>query len=204
MANKPDKFGIKFWMLVDNDTKYLCNAFPYLGKDELRSANESLPESAVMRLMSPYLNKGRNVTIDNFCTSASLARTLKAKDTSIVETISRTRREIPAVLAMERAPLHETTLLRNGNGATLTVYQGKVNKNVLLLSMLHSTIDIGTNRKISPRLCSSITKQSVQSIFLTKWLADTVQEQQHVGGLSVFSITYWILRRSVHGSFTGV
>jgi hypothetical protein len=104
MANKPDKFGIKFWMLVDNDTKYICNAFPYLGKDELRSANESLPESVVMRLMSPYLNKGRNVTTDNFFTSASLARTLKAKDTSIVETISRTRREIPAVLVMERAP----------------------------------------------------------------------------------------------------
>jgi hypothetical protein len=88
MANKPDKFGIKFWMLVDNDTKYLCKAFPYLGKDELRSANESLPESVVMRLMSAYLNKGRNVTTDSFFTSASLARTLKAKDTSIVGKIS--------------------------------------------------------------------------------------------------------------------
>jgi hypothetical protein len=103
-ANKPDKFGIKFWMLVDNDTKYICNAFPYLGKDELRSTNESLPESIVMRLMSPYLNKERNVTTDNFITSAILARTLKAKDTSIVGTISRTRRVVPAVLAMERAP----------------------------------------------------------------------------------------------------
>jgi hypothetical protein len=91
-------------MLVDNDTKYLCNAFPYLGKVELRSANVSLPESAVMRLMSPHLNKERNVTTDNFFTSASLGRTLKAKDTSIVGTISRTRREISAVLAMERAP----------------------------------------------------------------------------------------------------
>jgi hypothetical protein len=104
VANKPDKYGIKFWMLVDNDTKYLCNAFPYLEKDELRSANESLSESVVMRLMSPYLNKGRNVTTDKFFTSASFARTLKAKDTSIVGTISRTRREIPAVLAIERAP----------------------------------------------------------------------------------------------------
>ena len=91
-------------MLVDNDTKYPCNAFPYSGKDELRSANESLPESVVMHLMSPYLNTGRNATTNNFFTSASLARTLKAKDTSIVGTISRTRREIPAVLAMERAP----------------------------------------------------------------------------------------------------
>ena len=124
MANKPDKFGIKFWILVNNDTKYLCNTFPYLGKDELRSANESLPENVVMRLMSPYFNKGRNVTTDNF-TSSSLARTLKAKDTSIVGTISHTRREIPAVLAMERAPLHETTLLRNGDSATLTVLSSK-------------------------------------------------------------------------------
>jgi len=57
MANKQDKFGIKFWMLVDNDTKYLCKSFPNLGKDELRFANESLPENVVMGLMSPYLNK---------------------------------------------------------------------------------------------------------------------------------------------------
>ena len=57
MANKRDKFGIKFWMLVDNDTKYLCKSFPNLGKDELRFANESLPENVVMGLMSPYLNK---------------------------------------------------------------------------------------------------------------------------------------------------
>ena len=71
---------------------------------ELHFANESLPESVVMQLMSAYLNKRRNVTTDNFFTSASLGRTLKANDTSIVGTISRTRREIPAVLAMERAP----------------------------------------------------------------------------------------------------
>jgi phage gp46-like protein len=167
MANKPDKFEIKFWMLVDNDTKYLSNAFPYLGKDELRSANESLTESVVMRLMSPYLNKGRNVTTDSFFTSASLAWTLKAKDTSIVGIISRTQREIPAVLAIERVPLHETTLLRNGESATLTVYQEKVNKNVLLLSTCIVQLTLEQITKSSQRLCSS-TKQSVESIFLTK------------------------------------
>jgi len=155
--------------------------------------------------MSPYLKKGRNITTDNFFTSASLAWTLKANDTSIFGTISRTRREIRAVLAMERAPLHETTLLRNGDGANLTVYQGKVNKNVLLLSTLHSTIDIETNRKKLPETVQFYNKiKSVESIFLTKWLAYTIQEQQHVVGLSMSSITYWILRRSMHGSFTGV
>jgi hypothetical protein len=115
--------------------------------------------------------------------------------------IGRTRREIPAVPAIERSPLHETTLLRNDDGATLTGYQGNVNKNVLLLSTLHITIAIGTNRK---KLPGTVQFYSVESIFLTKWLADAVQEQQHVGGLSMFSITFWILRRSMHGSFTGV
>ena len=41
---------------------------------------------------------------------------------------------------------------------------------------------------------------------MTKWLADTVQEQQHVGGLSMSSISYcfaainaWIIYRGVTG-----
>ena len=34
MHSKPDKYGQKFWLTVDLKTKYLLNAFPYLGKDE--------------------------------------------------------------------------------------------------------------------------------------------------------------------------
>ncbi|KAJ8896151.1 hypothetical protein PR048_001494 [Dryococelus australis] len=34
MANKPDQFGIKFWLPADVDTKYVLNCFPYLGKDD--------------------------------------------------------------------------------------------------------------------------------------------------------------------------
>ena len=33
MQNKPDKFGIKFWMAADVKTKYMMNSFPYKGKD---------------------------------------------------------------------------------------------------------------------------------------------------------------------------
>ncbi|KAF2888432.1 hypothetical protein ILUMI_17741, partial [Ignelater luminosus] len=91
MANKPDKFGIKFWMLADVKSKYMCNAFPYLGKDELRPEGESLPENVVIRLMEPYLRTGRNVTTDNFFTSFKLAERLKAMQTSIVGAMKRTR-----------------------------------------------------------------------------------------------------------------
>ena len=42
-ANKPDKFGIKFWMAVDIERKYLFNGFPYVGKDESMSDDVSVP-----------------------------------------------------------------------------------------------------------------------------------------------------------------
>ena len=31
VSMKPDKFGIKFYLMVDVKTKYLYNAIPYLG-----------------------------------------------------------------------------------------------------------------------------------------------------------------------------
>lgn len=36
LPNKTDKFGIKFWLAFDMQTKYILNGFPYLGKDETR------------------------------------------------------------------------------------------------------------------------------------------------------------------------
>lgn len=47
MANKPDKFGIKFWL----------RTLPYLGKDEQRPANQSLGEYVVLSLLDPYAKK---------------------------------------------------------------------------------------------------------------------------------------------------
>lgn len=47
LANKPDKFGIKFWLAADVETKYLLKGFPYLGKDHRPhqgpAANEHQP-----------------------------------------------------------------------------------------------------------------------------------------------------------------
>ena len=34
MPNKSDKFGVKFWLAVDVESKYILNAILYLGKDE--------------------------------------------------------------------------------------------------------------------------------------------------------------------------
>ncbi|XP_035204862.1 uncharacterized protein LOC118179809 [Stegodyphus dumicola] len=42
MANKPDKFGIKFWLATDVKSKYVLNGYPYVGKDEERPTNLQL------------------------------------------------------------------------------------------------------------------------------------------------------------------
>ena len=68
MPNKPGKFGIKFWLAVDVESKYALNAVPYLGKDDFHPPNQRLSDTVVMTLMEPFVGKGRKVTTDNFFT----------------------------------------------------------------------------------------------------------------------------------------
>ena len=66
MPKKPDKFGIKFWLLVDAKSKYLCNGKPYLGKDPTRTRENDLSTDVCLWLVQPFVKKGYNVTMDNF------------------------------------------------------------------------------------------------------------------------------------------
>ncbi|GFX02597.1 catenin alpha [Trichonephila clavipes] len=58
--------------------------------------------------------------------------------------MKRNRKEVPEFVKKVRMPLYDTLLLEHDD-ITLTVYQGKTRKNVLLLSSLHPTADIGNN-----------------------------------------------------------
>ncbi|XP_068215907.1 piggyBac transposable element-derived protein 4-like [Palaemon carinicauda] len=149
MGHKPDKFGIKFWIAADTESKYLLNAFPYLGKDELRPANQPLSTHVVRRLMEPFTGKGRNVITDNFFTLLQLAEHLKAKNTSIVGTMNKARREIPFQMKSWKGQLYDTLLLKNKD-TTLAINQSKKNKTVFILSSLHRTVSIGDGQKKKP------------------------------------------------------
>lgn len=81
VSNKPDKFGIKFWLAVDVNFRYILNGYPYTGKDERRASDVSASEQVVLRLMEPFYSYGRNVTCDNYFTGLNLASKLKIKNT---------------------------------------------------------------------------------------------------------------------------
>lgn len=204
MPNKPDKFGIKFWMAVDADAKYLINSFPYLGKDEHRPSNVPLSEYVVLQLMTPYLNKGRNVTTDNFFTSLRLAKLLREKKTSLVGTVNRSRKEVPDFVKKSRTELHETNLLIHDD-VTLTIYQGKKTKNVLLLSTLHSNVTIGNDAKKLPESISyyNATKFGVDVLdqmtrkYTVKAASRRWPVQVFYNILDLAAINSWVLYKEV-------
>ena len=78
MANKPDKFGLKFWLAVDVENKYLFNGFPYVEKDDTRSSDMPVLTDVVLKLMALLSQRGYNVTCDNYFTSLGLASKRKS------------------------------------------------------------------------------------------------------------------------------
>ena len=167
IANKPDKFGVKFWLAVDVDSKYLVNGFPYLGKDEERPVDRTLGHHVVQRLMEPYLHKGRNVTTDNFFTGLKLAKHLKDQSTSIVGTVNRARRELPSCANDTTSQRYESQLLKH-EGITLTIYRCKPSKNVVILSTVHTAIAVGSDPKKTP--------ESIEFYNATKFGVDVIDQ----------------------------
>ena len=49
MVNKPDMFGIKFFLAVDTTSNYFVNGFPYVGKVGHQSSYTLLSEQGSQR-----------------------------------------------------------------------------------------------------------------------------------------------------------
>ncbi|MBN3292581.1 PGBD4 protein, partial [Polypterus senegalus] len=150
ITNKPDKFGIRFCIAADLETKYMCNATPYLGKDPSHPTGERLSEDVVMNLMEPFLDKGRTVTTGNFFTSLSLANRLLQRNTTLLGAINKVHRELPPP-AKDTSGLEEfSTLVFRTDSTLLTVYVPKKKKSVCILSTMHQNVEIGDDRKKNP------------------------------------------------------
>ena len=89
-------------------------------------------------LFCDYLNfTERQVeSTDNFFTSVNLAKTLRQQAISIVEIVNCIRKEILQEIKKIKKDLYTTKVFKH-DGCTLTVYQAKTTKKVLLLSTMH-------------------------------------------------------------------
>jgi hypothetical protein len=76
---------------------------------------------------------------------------MRREGISCVGTINRSKREVPHSFKKTRDELYSSKIANHDN-ITLTSYQGKKNKNVLLPSTLHATLQITPNEKKTPEV----------------------------------------------------
>ena len=201
MALKPDNYGQKYWLAVDKDRKYVINGFSYIGRNGTRFRDKRVSDQVVMRLLKLYLKTGRNVTTGNYFTSMKLATELQKYKTSLLGTVNRIRKEVPAVVKHMKEPLYSTTLYKSGD-VTMTVYQGKTKKNVAIPSTLHQNITIADNGKRHQKVSKLTMIQNMVLILWIKWQGNTRLELPREDGLLIRSKTHWTWRLQMHVSFT--
>ncbi|XP_067121737.1 piggyBac transposable element-derived protein 4-like [Centruroides vittatus] len=169
IPSKPNKYGIKIFLLVDSKTFYTHNLEVYCGKqpDGPFSVSNSA-DSVVKRLTRPIVNSGRNITTDNWFTSFSLATDLLQDRLTLVGTIRKNRKEIPAEFLNIKNRKVNSSKFAFTKAITLVSYVPKKSKNVLLLSSLHHSeeIDRETGLAKKPEIISfyNRTKGGVDTV----------------------------------------
>jgi len=89
IPGKRHKYGVKMFMLCEPNG-YVYNFNLYTGKSE-PMPGFGLAETAVLRLIEPLLDEGRELYIDNYYTSYPLAQELLRRRTTMVGTLRTNR-----------------------------------------------------------------------------------------------------------------
>ena len=145
LPSKPAKYGQKYWCLTDVNSSYLCNFDIYLGRDSTRTA--PVGESVVLKLTEPFVDSGRNVTMDNFFSSIALAEKLWDKRTTMVGTIKYSKPEMPSVAKPNRSRTVSSSQFFFHNFVTLVSYVPKRNRAVNIISTEHHSTSIESSNK---------------------------------------------------------
>ena len=147
IPNKPAKYGLKIFDIVDSRTFYSLKLEIYCGTQPpgpYEAPNSSV--AIVDRLITTYKGSSRNLTTDNWYTSLPLAQSLLASNITLVGTLKKNKKEIPVAFLPHKSREVGTTIFGFQKDATLVSYTTKRNKCVILLSTAHddSKIDSST------------------------------------------------------------
>ena len=151
MPNKPDRYGIKMWVLADAKTFYPITIEVFTGAGHKSISNK--PEDVVHRLASK-LPPGCVLVGDNYFTSLSLCRRLFTDNKiGYLGTMRGIRREIPNCLKETKSrTLYSSNFIFTNDGHILVSYMAKKTKNVLLLTNIHSSTEISMSPKNKPKI----------------------------------------------------
>lgn len=148
IPSKPAKYGIKVWWICDRKSFYPLQGSIYTGKQPNVPREVNQGENVVKKLVQKYKGSGRNITMDNFFTTLPLAKLLMTWGLSIVGTLRKNKRYIPAPMLPSNSRQVQSTLFGFHENVAKCSYVPKKRKCVILLSTVHYTTDVsGTQKK---------------------------------------------------------
>ena len=143
IPTKPGKFGIEVYWSVDAENSFPLQCLVYIGEKTLsmqeKQTSSSIPEAIVWRVTKPFLNKGRNITGDNYFSSLHLCQRLLEKRTTYVGTMKQNKRENPPAAKRTTGRRRGDCIHYYTNDATLCSFWDKGKNPVLLISTQHKT-----------------------------------------------------------------
>ncbi|XP_049316958.1 piggyBac transposable element-derived protein 4-like [Bactrocera dorsalis] len=148
MPSKPNKYGIKFWILCDSETGYVRSIQCCTGKLQGNAPEKNQGMCAVLDLTEGL--QAYNLTCDNFFTSYELAETLLDRKLTVLGTLRKNKPQIPLNLLDTKKPVFSSTFAFNSK-MVLVSYIPKKNKNVILLSTNHNKIEIHDSEQKKPK-----------------------------------------------------
>lgn len=133
IKGKAAKYGIKFFELCSTDG-YVFNIEIYKGQQEKLEAVSKI-DSLVLRLMSPYLNTGHHLIMDNYYNSVGLSDLLlKKHKTHTTGTLRANRKKNPKVVTLQKLKKGEYIWRRKGS---IYVSKWKDSRDVLMITTKH-------------------------------------------------------------------
>ncbi|XP_038854958.1 uncharacterized protein LOC120052200 [Salvelinus namaycush] len=150
IPSKPAKYGIKSWVACDAKSSYACKMQVYTGKAASGGPEKNQGMRVVLDLTTGL--SGRNVTCDNFFTSYELGQRLLERNLTMVGRVRKNKAELPPALLESKGRQVLSSRFAFTPTATLVSYLAKKNKNVLLLSTLHTEADISDRSDRKPAL----------------------------------------------------
>lgn len=151
MPAKPAKYGIKVFWCCDAKNGFALESFLYSGRDGDQRA-VGLAKRIVLQLTKQFYRTSRNVFVDRYFSSHDLLDELLQNGLTMTGTLSKNRRDVPAVLKSTRGrEVFDSVFLWNHeNRALLLSYTPKKNKNVLLISSMHNSGEISAREDRKP------------------------------------------------------
>lgn len=142
IKNKPNKYGLKLFVVCDSATGFVLNCEVYTGSSG--NVDNSIV-ALVDRLCSQYFGKGHCIYMDRYYTSPALLKMLWEKNTLGVGTVMKNRKGLPKELQTHKLKNNESIFLRNG---PLLALKWRDTRDVYCLSTKHKAT------------CSTVTVRS--------------------------------------------